>query len=395
MSELGVKIAINLSQVLGLSSILGTSDGWPFLLGVAFVPAVLQLMLLPFCPESPRYLLITKGRVSDARHALTRLRCTSNVEEDMDEMRTEESRAIADASTPSRQQQPYEHYNGHQQIQFQHCQHSGQPSIIRRKSSSATPTSFGGGGGGSTSFLYHASPSSPSSCHQSPGHPHHHHPHHSHPLLQHAHQQQHHVHYQTSTENTRGGMRSGVLRSRSHHHNQNDIHHHHSYRDDGDDSPSPPFGRNNMPTVEKPSVWGLISNPTLRRPLIVAVVIQLSQQLSGINAILYYSTDLFEDAGLQNEQARYATIGVGGVMVLMCLVSIPLMDKMGRRTLHLWGLGGMFIASIFFTISLLVRFLYAGMTFVSIVSLLLFVAFFAVGPGEFDVSQSLLYEVDF
>lgn len=91
VSQLGVTIGLLLSQVLGLSNILGTSDGWPFLLGVAFVPAVLQLLLLPLCPESPRYLLITKGRSNEARHALTRLRCTSEVEDDMEEMRMEES----------------------------------------------------------------------------------------------------------------------------------------------------------------------------------------------------------------------------------------------------------------------------------------------------------------
>ena len=46
--------------------------------------------------------------------------------------------------------------------------------------------------------------------------------------------------------------------------------------------------------------------------------------------------------------------GVGTIMVGMTLVSITLMDRAGRRTLHLWGLGGMFIFSIFITISLLV-----------------------------------------
>ena len=82
---------------------------------------------------------------------------------------------------------------------------------------------------------------------------------------------------------------------------------------------------------------------------------QLSQQLSGINAIFYYSTDVFKSAGLDNTQAKYATSAVGGCMVFMTLVSIPLMDRAGRRTLHLWGLGGMFITSIFLTISLLVK----------------------------------------
>lgn len=90
-------------------------------------------------------------------------------------------------------------------------------------------------------------------------------------------------------------------------------------------------------------------------PLLIAVVMQLSQQLSGINAIFYYSTDVFKSAGLDSTQAKYATSAVGGCMVLMTLVSIPLMDQAGRRTLHLTGLGGMFLTSIFLTISLLVK----------------------------------------
>lgn len=80
---------------------------------------------------------------------------------------------------------------------------------------------------------------------------------------------------------------------------------------------------------------------------------QLSQQLSGINAIFYYSTDIFTSAGLAEEMAKYSTIGVGVVMVIMSLVSIMLMDRTGRRTLHLYGLGGMFLTSMFLTIFLL------------------------------------------
>jgi MFS family permease len=43
------------------------------------------------------------------------------------------------------------------------------------------------------------------------------------------------------------------------------------------------------------------------------------------------------------------------LQVGMTIVSIPLMDKTGRRTLHLYGLGGMFIFSIFITISFLIK----------------------------------------
>lgn len=129
-------------------------------------------------------------------------------------------------------------------------------------------------------------------------------------------------------------------------------------------------------------MWGIIRSKELQVPLVIGIVMQLSQQLSGINAIFYYSTNIFMSSGLSEDMAKYATIGVGAVMVIMTLVSIPLMDKSGRRTLHLYGLGGMFITSIFLTISMLVQFVYTGMSYVSVISILTFVVFFAIGPGE-------------
>lgn len=71
--------------------------------------------------------------------------------------------------------------------------------------------------------------------------------------------------------------------------------------------------------------------------------------------VFYYSTGLFISSGLSDESAKLATIGIGCIMVGMTLVSIPLMDRTGRRTLHLYGLGGMFIMSIFITISFLIK----------------------------------------
>jgi hypothetical protein len=67
VNQLAVTIGLLLSQVLGIEQILGTNDGWPVLLGLAVCPAILQLILLPICPESPRYLLITKQWEEEAR----------------------------------------------------------------------------------------------------------------------------------------------------------------------------------------------------------------------------------------------------------------------------------------------------------------------------------------
>lgn len=55
------------SQIMGLESILGTTDLWPILLALTALPAVFQLVTLPICPESPKYLLINKEEAISAQ----------------------------------------------------------------------------------------------------------------------------------------------------------------------------------------------------------------------------------------------------------------------------------------------------------------------------------------
>ena len=43
-----------------MNVVLGTDEGWPWLLALTAVPAILQVATLPFCPESPKYLLLDK-----------------------------------------------------------------------------------------------------------------------------------------------------------------------------------------------------------------------------------------------------------------------------------------------------------------------------------------------
>lgn len=79
VNQLAVTVGLLISQVLGIEQILGTNEGWPLLLGLAVLPALLQLLLLPVCPESPRYLLITKQWEEESRRALRRLRANNQV----------------------------------------------------------------------------------------------------------------------------------------------------------------------------------------------------------------------------------------------------------------------------------------------------------------------------
>ncbi|KAK1804696.1 hypothetical protein P4O66_003524 [Electrophorus voltai] len=67
LHQLGVVVGILIAQILGLEFLLGSEKLWPLLLALTGIPAVLQCLLLPFCPESPRYLLINLNKEEQAR----------------------------------------------------------------------------------------------------------------------------------------------------------------------------------------------------------------------------------------------------------------------------------------------------------------------------------------
>ncbi|XP_065926202.1 solute carrier family 2, facilitated glucose transporter member 1 isoform X3 [Magallana gigas] len=88
-NQLAINIGILVSQILGLDSVMGTKDLWPCDLGATVVPIVIMLCSLPWCPESPRFLMLTAMDENKAEKALIWLRETEDVGEDMDEMKRE------------------------------------------------------------------------------------------------------------------------------------------------------------------------------------------------------------------------------------------------------------------------------------------------------------------
>uniref|UniRef100_A0A3Q3GDS7 Solute carrier family 2 member 1 n=1 Tax=Labrus bergylta TaxID=56723 RepID=A0A3Q3GDS7_9LABR len=226
LHQLGIVVGILIAQVFGMEAIMGNDDLWSLLLGFIFVPAVIQCILLPMCPESPRFLLINKNEENRAKNVMKKLRGTTDVSADMQEMK-EESRQM-----------------------------------MREK---------------------------------------------------------------------------------------------------------------------KVTILELFRSPMYRQPLMVAVILQLSQQLSGINAVFYYSTRIFEKAGV--EQPVYATIGAGVVNTAFTVVSLFVVERAGRRSLHLLGLLGMAGSAILMTIALALLEKLKWMSYLSIVAIFSFVAFFEIGPG--------------
>jgi len=227
--QLIITLSILISQVLGMNNVLGTESGWPWLLALTAVPAVLQVATLPFCPESPKYLLLDKDDEMAANSALSWLRGTIEVHDEMDEMKQEQE---------------------------------------------------------------------------------------------------------------------------------------------------------SMKLVPKVTLKEMLTNGSLRQPLIIAMMMMLAQQLSGINCAIFYSTEIFKNAGLDAQASQSATLGMGSMNVLMTFVSLVLIEKAGRKTLMVIGLVFMFLMTTMLFAALLSFESVPAMSYVAIVAVILFVVGFATGPGS-------------
>ena len=92
-----------------------------------------------------------------------------------------------------------------------------------------------------------------------------------------------------------------------------------------------------------------------RKPILLAVALAAFNQLAGINAILYYSNDIFAAAGYGRLSSDLQTIAIGATNLVFTMIGLALIDRIGRKTLLLVGAVGMavclaVVASIFWGI---------------------------------------------
>ncbi|KAL3574450.1 hypothetical protein D5086_025063 [Populus alba] len=143
-------------------------------------------------------------------------------------------------------------------------------------------------------------------------------------------------------------------------------------------------GTGSAEKYEEKAVWRemLSPSPSLRRMLITGFGIQCFQQITGIDATVYYSPEIFQGAGIQDKSKLLAaTVAVGVSKTAFILVAIFLIDKLGRKPLLYVSTIGMTIC--LFSIGVTLTFIGQGQ--VGIAMAILFVcsnvAFFSVGIG--------------
>lgn len=143
-------------------------------------------------------------------------------------------------------------------------------------------------------------------------------------------------------------------------------------------------GTGSSEKYEEKAVWRemLSPSPSLRRMLITGFGIQCFQQITGIDATVYYSPEIFQGAGIQDKSKLLAaTVAVGVSKTAFILVAIFLIDKLGRKPLLYVSTIGMTVC--LFSIGVTLTFIGQGQ--VGIAMAILFVcsnvAFFSVGIG--------------
>jgi sugar porter (SP) family MFS transporter len=93
---------------------------------------------------------------------------------------------------------------------------------------------------------------------------------------------------------------------------------------------------------EEAADWRVIFSKLVRPVLWIGFGLAFIQQVTGINTILYYAPTILKMAGFGSASVSIlATMGIGAVMMVVTLVSLPLIDRWGRRPLLFAGLVGM------------------------------------------------------
>lgn len=122
--------------------------------------------------------------------------------------------------------------------------------------------------------------------------------------------------------------------------------------------------------------WGTFFNGHLSRPIRLAFLIAVFNQLSGINAIIYFAPRIFELSGAGASTALLATVGIGAINLVFTLIGLSLIDRAGRKAL-------MYIGSVGYIVSLgMTAYGFASGQFALVLPFVLaFIAAHAIGQG--------------
>ncbi|KHN88234.1 Solute carrier family 2, facilitated glucose transporter member 3 [Toxocara canis] len=98
------------------------------------------------------------------------------------------------------------------------------------------------------------------------------------------------------------------------------------------------------------SYGDLLMHSNLRIPMLISILMMISQQFTGCTVVFAYSTDMFMNAKLPVDIARYSTLAIGIVYFIFACAAPILIERVGRRSLSLFQLFSCDLALILLTI---------------------------------------------
>ncbi|XP_067861728.1 solute carrier family 2, facilitated glucose transporter member 11b [Heptranchias perlo] len=127
--------------------------------------------------------------------------------------------------------------------------------------------------------------------------------------------------------------------------------------------------------------WEVFTDRSTRWQLITVAVINMGQQLSGINAIYFYATYVFNQAGIAQAYIPYVTMGTGACECLSAFCCGLMIESLGRRVLMLGGYSLMALWCAAMTITLSYQASYYWVPYMTMSCLFAFILSFGLGPG--------------
>ena len=123
--------------------------------------------------------------------------------------------------------------------------------------------------------------------------------------------------------------------------------------------------------------WRALTGPRLRAAMVVGLTLAALQQFAGINTVIYYAPTIMQDTGLSATNSILYSVVIGVINLGMTIVSLRLIDRVGRRPLLLVSLIGMFGSLLVLGLAFV-----AGWSSLTILLfILLYIVAFAIGMG--------------
>ncbi|XP_068925964.1 solute carrier family 2, facilitated glucose transporter member 9 isoform X1 [Petaurus breviceps papuanus] len=129
------------------------------------------------------------------------------------------------------------------------------------------------------------------------------------------------------------------------------------------------------------SVWELLTRRAARWQIITVIITMACYQLCGLNAIWFYTNNIFSTAGISTEKIPYITLSTGGIEILASIFSGLVIEHLGRRPLLIGGFGLMALFFGILTVTLTLQDKASWVPYLSIICILSIIASFCSGPG--------------